>query len=186
MLSFIGASMMLPFLPMSPLQILLNNYLFEVTQTAYPGDNVDKENLRIPHRWDIRFLVKFMLFFGTIAAFFNFLMFGILWFLFQGNVNVSLFQTGWFIETLFAELLLIFAIRTKKVPFLRSFPSKPLLALIGGILVLVLLLPFTPLAPILQLARLPILFYPTMFLVVLCFLSITWYLKNWFFEQIKK
>jgi len=181
MISFIGASIFLPFLPMSPLQILLNNYLFELTQTAYPNDNVDKENLRKPHHWHIRVLVKFMLIFGTIAALFNFFMFWILWNFFGGNVDVSFFQTGWFIETLFAEILLIFAIRTKKIPFKKSSPSKILLALVIGALVFALVLLYTPLARVLELARMPLAFYPVMLAVVFAFLGSVWYLKNLFF-----
>ena len=186
MISFIGASIFLPFLPMSPLQILFNNYLYELTQTAYPSDNVDKENLRKPHRWKIRSLVEFMLLFGMIFAIFNFIMFGLLWFVFGGNVDVSIFQTGWFMETMFAEMLLIFAIRTKKSLFKKSRPSNLLIAVIGAALCLALVLPFTPIAGPLQFSRMPGLFYPAMLITVFIFLAIVWRLKNGFFGYIKE
>ena len=186
MISFIGGALFLPFLPMSPLQVLLNNYLFEVTQTAYPSDNVDKENLRVPHRWKIRSLVKFMILFGAIFAIFNFITFWILWFVFGGNVNVAIFQTGWFIETLFAEILLIFVIRTKKIPFKKSEPSKFLVGMVGCVLALVLVLPFTPLAPILRLSHMPALFYLLMCILVCTFLTMVWFVKNWFLKRVEE
>jgi len=186
MISFIGTSLFLPFMAMSPIQILLNNYLFEVTQTAYPGDNVDKENLRVPHHWHIRSLVKFMIVFGGIAALFNFLMFRILWSFFGGAVDVALFQTGWFIETLFAEVLLILAIRTKKVPFRKSRPSKLLFSVIVSALIVALILPFSPIASALELTKMPVFFYPVMLAVVFSFLATVWYLKKWFFEYVEE
>jgi len=121
MLSMVGAALFLPFLPMLPVQVLLNNSLYDLSQVAIPTDSVDDDYLRTPQKWDIRFLQKFMLVFGVLSTLFDFATFFVLYKVF--NLPVETFQTAWFLESLATQVLVIYIIRTKKTPFLQSRPS---------------------------------------------------------------
>ncbi len=178
MVTTIGASLVLPFLPMHPVQLLLNNYLYEVGQTAIPSDNVDSDYVKKPRKWRISSLVNFMTFLGPLSSIFDFIMFGILWWVFHAYANESIFQTGWFIQTMLAQVLLIFFIRTKKIPFLESRPSAFLVLMSIIILGIVLVLPFTSLAAPLHLVIMPWTFYPVVALIVLTYLMVVWFTKN--------
>ena len=122
MISMTGASLFLPFLPMLPIQILLNNFLYDVSQVAIPTDNVDADYLKTPKGWDIRSVRRFMLIFGPISSFFDFLTYGVLLFVF--HASQKFFHTGWFLESLCTQTFIIYIIRTSKVPFLESRPSR--------------------------------------------------------------
>lgn len=134
------ASVALPFLPMTPVQILLNNTLYDFSQLTIPGDRVDPDSLLKPRHWDIGFIKKYMLFFGPISSLFDFITFGFLLLVFK--LGESGFQTGWFLESLVTQVLVIFVIRTAKFPFSKSKPSKSLIVssvlVISGALALVL------------------------------------------------
>jgi Mg2+-importing ATPase len=125
MFSMIGASLFLPFFPMLPGQILVNNFLYDSSQLAIPSDKVDAEYLRKPKHWDIKFIKKFMIVFGPISSFFDIMTFIVLYYFF--HFEGSLFQTGWFIESLATQTLVVYIIRTRKIPFIQSSPSKGLL-----------------------------------------------------------
>ena len=125
MFSVAGASVFLPFLPMLPAQILLNNLIYDVSQFTIPMDNVDPEDIRTPRRLRIGFIKKCMLVFGPLSSLFDFLTFGVLFLVFR--LGDGPFQTGWFMESLATQTLVIYVIRTRKLPFLRSRPSGPLL-----------------------------------------------------------
>ncbi|MDX6353670.1 MAG: P-type Mg2+ transporter, partial [Streptomyces sp.] len=134
MFSAAGASIFLGFLPMLPSQILLNNLLYDTSQLAIPTDNVDDEQLRKPSHWDIAFIRRFMLFFGPVSSLFDVLTFWVMLHVF--HAGPALFRSGWFVESLATQTLVIFAIRTRRIPFLRSRPSRPLvLAAFGAVLV---------------------------------------------------
>ena len=120
MFSMAGASLVLPFLPMLPVQILLNNLLYDLSETPIPMDEVDPEAMALPPHWDIRFIRNFMLVLGPVSSLFDFLTFGLLLLVF--GAGQALFQTGWFIESLATQVLVIFVIRTRRNP-LRSRPS---------------------------------------------------------------
>ena len=152
MFSMAGASVFLPFLPMLPTQILLNNFMYDFSQITIPTDNVDEEFLRKPKHWDIGLIRKFMLFIGPISSIFDFLTFFVLLRFF--HANVTLFHTGWFVESLATQTLVIFVIRTARNP-LRSRPSTPLSLTTVMIVVAGALLPFSPLAGILGFVPLP-------------------------------
>ena len=122
MISMTGASLFLPFLPMLPIQILLNNFLYDVSQVAIPTDKVDDDYLKTPKRWDIAALWKFMLIFGPISSLFDFLTFGILLYVF--HASQEFFHTGWFLESLCTQTFIIYIIRTAKIPFVESRPSR--------------------------------------------------------------
>jgi len=161
MFSMAGASLFLPFLPMLPTQILLNNFLYDLAQVAIPTDRVDQTYIQKPHRWDIRLIRNFMLYIGPISSIYDFLTFYVLLKVF--HASEQLFHTGWFVESLATQTLVIFVIRTAGNPS-RSRPSAALtattllVALVGG------LLPFTPLASWLGFTPLPAAFF--LFLIV--------------------
>jgi len=152
MFSMAGASLFLPFLPMLPTQILLNNFMYDLSQLTIPTDNVDDEYLRKPQHWDISLIRKFMVFIGPISSIFDFLTFYVMLHFFRADQ--VLFHTGWFVESLATQTLVLFVIRTSQNP-LRSRPSQPLTATVLVIVAAGILLPFTPLASPLGFAPLP-------------------------------
>jgi Mg2+-importing ATPase len=161
MFSMAGASLFLPFLPMLPTQILLNNFLYDLAQLTIPTDNVDKAYLRRPQRWDIRLIRNFMLFIGPISSIYDFLTFFVLLYVF--HAGEQLFHTGWFVESLATQTLVLFVIRTMKNPF-RSRPSPALTATTVAIVILGLLIPFSPIGRSLGFTPLPKLYF--MFLAI--------------------
>ncbi|HSX24946.1 MAG TPA: magnesium-translocating P-type ATPase [Candidatus Andersenbacteria bacterium] len=156
MVSMAGASLFLPFLPMLPVQILLNNLLYDFSELAVPGDTVDEEYIRSPKKWDIRFIRKFMLTFGPISSLIDFCTFGILLFIFHSNQ--AMFQTGWFVESLVTQSIIIFSIRTRIVPFFASASSKLLASTSIGIAIIALIIPYTPLAHVFGFRSMPFVF----------------------------
>jgi P-type Mg2+ transporter len=144
MFSAAGASFFLPFLPMTPVQILLTNGLYDISQTGIPSDNVDPESLLKPRHWNIDFIKNYMIFFGPLSSVFDFATFGVMLFVF--HARDSLFQTGWFIESIATEILIVFVIRTARTPFFLSKPSKWLFTTCTFLTILGIALPFTPLA----------------------------------------
>ncbi len=151
-LSMAAASLFLPFLPMLPTQILLNNLLYDVGQLTIPTDNVDEVYLEKPQRWNINLIRNFMVFIGPISSLFDFLTFYVLLHFF--HTSEAQFHTGWFVESLATQTLVLFVIRTSKNP-LRSRPSGPLLATCLGVVAIGICLPFSPLAGVLGFTRLP-------------------------------
>ena len=152
MFSMAGASLFLPFLPMLPTQILLNNFLYDVSQLAIPTDNVDDAYLQKPQRWDISLIRNFMLFIGPISSIFDFLTFYVLLHVF--HASETQFHTGWFVESLSTQTLVLFVIRTSKNP-LRSRPSGPLTATCLAVVAIGIYLPFSPFAAVLGFTPLP-------------------------------
>jgi P-type Mg2+ transporter len=153
MFSAAGASLFLTFLPMLPSQILLNNLLYDTSQLAIPTDNVDEEQLRRPSHWDIAFIRRFMIYFGPLSSVFDFVTFGVmLWVFHSGPAQ---FRSGWFVESLATQTLVIFAIRTRRIPFFRSHPSLPLTLAALAVVTVGALLPATPLAHTLGFQPLP-------------------------------
>ena len=153
MFSAAGASLFLSFLPMLPSQILLNNLLYDTSQLAIPTDHVDEEQLRRPSHWDIRFIRRFMVFFGPLSSVFDFVTFGVMLWVFHSGADQ--FRSGWFVESLATQTLVIFAIRTRRIPFFRSHPSLPLTLGALGVVTVGALLPATPLASALGFSPLP-------------------------------
>jgi Mg2+-importing ATPase len=150
--SMAGASLFLPFLPMLPTQILLNNFLYDLAQITIPTDNVDITYLIKPQRWDMGVIRNFMVFIGPISSIFDFLTFYVLLHFFRASQ--AQFHTGWFVESLATQTLVVFIIRTSKNP-LRSRPSGPLLATCLAVVAIGMYLPFSPLASVLGFTPLP-------------------------------
>jgi Mg2+-importing ATPase len=157
MASAAGASLFLSFLPMLPSQILLNNLLYDTSQLAIPTDGVDAEQVRRPAHWDIAFIRRFMLFFGPLSSVFDALTFVVL--LTVLNAGPAEFRSGWFVESLATQTLVIFAVRTRRVPFFRSRPAMPLLLAALGVVTIGAVLPATSLARALGFTPLPAAFY---------------------------
>ena len=128
MFSVLGASIILPFMPMAPIQVLTNNLLYDFSQTTISTDNVDVDYLQVPPKWDIGNITKFMLFIGPISSIFDYVTYFTMLYVFAAWDNPSLFQTGWFVESLLTQTLIIHIIRTAKVPFFESRASPALIA----------------------------------------------------------
>jgi P-type Mg2+ transporter len=154
MFSMAAASLFLPFLPMLPTQILLNNFLYDSSQISIPGDNVDSALLQRPKRWQIGFILRFMTIIGPISSIYDFLTFGILFWGFHASDNAPLFHTGWFVESLATQTLVVFVIRTAGNP-LKSRPSRSLLISVGVAVAIAVALPYTPLGTLLRFVPLP-------------------------------
>ena len=184
MFSAAGASLFLNFLPMLPTQILLNNLLYDVSEMTIPTDNVDEEMLRRPSAWDTRFIRRFMAFFGPISSIYDFLTFGVMLFVF--HAGESLFQTGWFVESLATQSLVIFVIRTRRIPFTRSRPSAPLFATTVAVATLGAILPFTPLASVLGFTPLPAAFMGILLVMIVTYLLLVDLGKRVFFRGERK
>jgi P-type Mg2+ transporter len=170
MASAAGASLFLTFLPMLPSQILLNNLLYDTSQLAIPTDTVDEEQLRKPSHWDIGFIRRFMLYFGPLSSVFDFVTFGVMLWVF--HAGPAQFRTGWFVESLATQTLVIFAIRTRRIPFFRSHPSLPLTLAALGVVTVGTLLPATPLARTLGFQPLPAGFFAALAGMVIAYLAL--------------
>lgn len=180
MFSMAGGSLFLPFLPMLSTQILLNNMLYDISEIPIPMDNVDEEYLMRPRQWDITFVRKFMLIIGPISSIFDFLTFFVMIKVFQAGE--ALFHTGWFIESLATQVLVIFIIRTRKNP-LKSRPN-PLLTVCSLLVVaLAVLLPFTPLGRFLGFVAPPPLFFFILSCMVIMYLLLVEAVKQWFYRR---
>ncbi|HEY5051100.1 MAG TPA: cation transporting ATPase C-terminal domain-containing protein, partial [Acidothermaceae bacterium] len=167
-------------LPMLPSQILLNNMLYDSSQLAIPTDNVDEEQLRRPSHWDIGFIRRFMIFFGPLSSVFDFVTFGVmLWVFHSGPAQ---FRSGWFVESLATQTLVIFAIRTRRIPFFRSHPSLPLTLSALAVVAVGAALPATPLAHTLGFQPLPGGFFVALAGMVVCYLALIEVGKRYFYR----
>jgi len=170
MLSMAGAALLLPFLPMTPGQILLNNLIYDASQTALPTDAVDPEVEAKPARWDIHGVEHFMLVFGPISSVFDFVTFGLLLLVLGSNERA--FHTGWFIESLFTQILVVLVIRTQRSPFWHSRPSRELVVAIVAALAAAVLIPASPLGALLEFAGLPPLYWVLLAGIVVAYLAL--------------
>ena len=183
MFSVLGASLFLPFLPMAPIQVLTNNLLYDFSQTAIPTDNVDEEYLAQPRRWDISNVFKFMVFIGPISSIFDYATYAMMLFVFDCWNNPSLFQTGWFVESLLTQTLIIHIIRTARIPFIESRASAPLITTTIIICCVGIALPFTGAGAALGFVPLPRLYWPLVFGMLLTYSMLTHLVKVWFVRR---
>jgi Mg2+-importing ATPase len=185
MFSVLGASMLLPFLPMKPLQVLTNNLLYDFSQVPIPTDEVDPEFIARPRAWSMNELTRFIIFMGPVSSIFDYTTFAIMWWLFGANdvAHASLFQTGWFVESLLTQTLIIHIIRTNRIPFFQSRASWPLTVTTAIIMAVGRWLPFSPLAEPLGLTGLPPLYWPILVLTLLCYSVLTQLTKQWLLRK---
>jgi Mg2+-importing ATPase len=200
MFSVLAASAFLPFLPMQSLQLILLNLVYDICCTAIPWDNVDREFLQKPKQWDASSIGRFMIWMGPTSSVFDILTYLILYFLIcpaicggqmfhqitnpaMRSLFIAVFQSGWFVESMWTQTLVIHMIRTPKIPFLQSHASAPVLIMGGCGIVLLTMLPFTPLAPALGLAALPSTFFAWLLLIVLCYMLLATVIKNLYIKK---
>lgn len=176
------ASFFLPFFPMAPLQILLANSIYDVSQMTLPSDNVDPEALLKPRHWNIAFIKRYMLFFGPLSSIFDFLTFGVLWWAY--NARGALFQTGWFIESVATQILVVFIIRTSRRPFFFSKPSNWLVISSLTMIAVAILLPFSPLAMFFGFRPLAGVELITLFAIVVVYLLLVEFFKVKFLKRV--
>jgi Mg2+-importing ATPase len=185
MFSMVGAVLWLPFLPMLPLHILIQNLLYDLSQIAIPFDRVDREYLARPRKWQVRDIGRFMLFIGPVSSVFDFTTFAILWFVLGANTvgQQSLFQSGWFIEGLLSQTLIIHMIRTSRVPFVQSWAALPLTLLTLIIMAVGIYIPFSPLGETIGLVPLPLSYFPWLVATLLSYCVLTQIIKAWYIRK---
>ena len=180
--SVVVASAFLPFLPMLPLHLLVQNLFYDISQVGIPFDNVDKELLEKPQHWKPELLSRFMIFFGPISSIFDITTYCLLWFVFGFNTldQQTLFQSGWFIEGLLSQTLIVHMIRTRKIPFFQSVPGWPLLMMTILVMGLGVLLPMSPFAHYFKLQALPLDYFPWLAGILLGYVTLTQAMKGIF------
>lgn len=192
MFSVVGASVFVPFLPMAPLQILANNLLYDISQAAIPTDDVDPEQVDKPRPWDIKQLTRFIVFIGPCSSIFDYTTYFMMLYIFNcWNTSTpeaaahseSLFQTGWFVESLLTQTLIIHIIRTNKIPFLQSRSSWPVLVMSLVIMAIGIAIPFSPLGDYLGFTKLPLLYWPLLAISLLCYVVLTQLVKMWLLRK---
>lgn len=183
--SVLAASIFLPFLPMLPIQLLAQNFLYDISQTAIPWDNMDEEFLEKPRKWSANDIRRFMLYIGPLSSIFDIVTFLILWYIFKANAveYASLFQTGWFVEGLLSQVLIVHAIRTRKIPFVESCGALPLLFMTGIIVVFTLALPATKLGGMIGLVELPNSYFPILAAVLFSYLVLVQMVKKYYIKK---
>jgi Mg2+-importing ATPase len=185
MFSMLGASAFLPFLPMLPVQILVQNLLYDVSQVSIPWDRMDEDFIEKPKKWDASGIKRFMLYIGPISSIFDYAMFAVMFFVFKANspAHQSLFQSGWFIEGLLSQTLIVHMIRTRKIPFIQSWATTPVVALTSLIMVIGILIPFSPFAGALKMEQLPLSYFPWLIGILGCYCLLTQYVKGWYIKR---
>jgi Mg2+-importing ATPase len=180
MFSMAGASLILPFLPLLAPQVLLENFLSDIPSTTIAGDNVDPEMVEKPHRWNTKFIRDYMVLFGLVSSVFDFLTFGTLLFLFRASPEV--FRTGWFIESLLTELVIVLVIRTRHV-FFRSRPGKLLLVVTLIFIGITLVIPYLPFISVFGFVPLPVPILLTMLGLTMLYVVATELAKKYFYSR---
>jgi len=185
MFSVLGASAFLPFIPMAPIQVLTNNLLYDFSQVPIPIDSVDEEQVARPRPWNIDEIKRFILFIGPISSIFDYTTFFVMLWVFNcwDPSRASVFQTGWFVESLMTQTLIIHVIRTNKIPFIQSRASWPLTLTTLSIMALGAWLPYSPLGPPLGLTRLPQMYWPILMATLLAYVCLTQVIKVWLLRR---
>jgi len=203
MFSYVGGSLMFPFLPMLPLQVLTNNLLYDFSQVPIPTDNVGPQQTAKPRPWNMGEITKFIMFIGPISSVFDYTTFAVMWFIFKcshvmvtpelvahfGNEAVNhtyaaaLFQTGWFVESIMTQTLIIHVIRTNLIPFIQSRSSWQLSMTTLLIMAIGAYLPYSPLARSLGFVPLPPLYWLILLATLFCYVGLTQVVKTWLIRK---
>ena len=183
--SVLVASAFIPFLPMLPIHLLVQNLLYDISQIAIPFDNVDDELLKKPQRWQPGDVGRFMVFFGPISSVFDITTFAMMWFVFSANTvaEQTLFQSGWFVVGLLTQTLIVHMIRTPKIPFIQSRAATPLIVMTGIIMAVGIFLPMGPLAHYFKLQALPPLYFVFLPMILLAYMGLTQAMKGIFVRR---
>jgi len=185
MFSVVGASSFLPFVPMAPIQILTNNLLYDFSQVPIPTDEVDAELIAKPRPWSMNEILRFILFIGPMSSIFDYTTYFMMLYIFHcwNPASAPLFHTGWFVESLLTQTLIIHVIRTNHIPFIQSRASWPLILTTGAIMAIGMWLPASPFGPPLGLTPLPALYWPLLLLTLLCYVALTHGMKVWLLRR---
>ncbi|MBE5318126.1 magnesium-translocating P-type ATPase [Pedobacter sp. MR2016-19] len=185
MFSMLGASAFLPFLPMLPVQILIQNLLYDVSQISIPWDKMDDDFIKEPKKWDASGIRRFMLYIGPISSIFDYAMFAVMFFVFKANSpqHQQLFQSGWFIEGLLSQTLIVHMIRTRKIPFIQSWATTPVVVLTSLIMVIGIFIPFSPFAASLKMEPLPITYFPWLIGILAAYCVLTQFIKTLYIKK---
>ncbi len=183
--SILGASAFLPFLPMLPIQLLFQNLLYDFSQISLPWDKMDEDFLESPKKWEPKGILRFMIYIGPISSIFDYALFVVMFFVFKANSpnHQDLFQTGWFVLGLLSQTLIVHMIRTKKIPFIQSWASAPVVAMTSLIMVIGVIIPFTPLAAVLSMVPLPFAYFPWLIGLLVAYSLLTQVVKNWYIRR---
>ncbi len=183
--SVLGASVILPFLPMQPIHILVQNLLYDLSQTMIPFDDVDKEFTEKPRKWDASGIARFMFFIGPISSIFDYTTFAVMWYVFGANseAHQALFQSGWFVEALLSQTLIVHLIRTQKIPFLQSVASLPLILTTSVIAAVGIFVPFSRLGAMIDLAPLPPQYFGWLIATLVSYSILSQLIKVWFIRK---
>ena len=168
------------FLPMLPLQLLVQNLLYDIAQTAIPFDNVDVEALAGPQRWNPEEIGRFMVWFGPVSSVFDIATFALMWFAFSANTPAeqTLFQSGWFVESLLSQALIVHLIRTRQIPFLQSRSSAPLLFTTAAVMATGVFFAMGPFAGYFKMQALPPMFFAYLFFILLAYVGLAQTMKT--------
>lgn len=185
MFSVMFASAFLPFLPMMPIHLLIQNLLYDISQTTIPFDRMDPEFLRKPRRWDASDLKRFMIYIGPISSIFDIVTYLVMWHVFGCNnpEHQSLFQSGWFIEGLLSQTLIVHMIRTRKIPFIQSRATWPVIGMTTLVMVIGIVIPFTSFGASIGLQALPLSYFPWLVGILLSYCVLTQLVKNWYIRK---
>lgn len=185
MFSVMFASAFLPFLPMMPIHLLIQNLLYDISQTTIPFDRMDPEFLRRPRRWDASDLKRFMIYIGPISSIFDIVTYLVMWHVFGCNSpeHQSLFQSGWFIEGLLSQTLIVHMIRTRKIPFIQSRATWPVIGMTTLVMVIGIVIPFTSFGASIGLQALPLSYFPWLVGILLSYCVLTQLVKNWYIRK---
>ena len=188
MFSVMAASAFLPFLPMLPIHLLIQNLLYDISQTAIPFDRMDADYLRRPRKWDASDLSRFMIFIGPISSVFDIATYLVMWYVFgcDSSAHQSLFQSGWFVEGLLSQTLIVHMIRTRRIPFVQSRASWQVSMMTLLIVTVGILIPFTPLGGAIGLKPLPLAYFPWLLGILLSYCVLTQIVKNWYVRRFVK
>ena len=185
MFSVMFASAFLPFLPMMPIHLLIQNLLYDISQTTIPFDRMDPEFLRKPRKWDVSDLKRFMIYIGPISSIFDIVTYLVMWHVFGCNSpeHQSLFQSGWFIEGLLSQTLIVHMIRTRKIPFIQSRATWPVIGMTTLVMVIGIVIPFTSFGASIGLQALPLSYFPWLVGILLSYCVLTQLVKNWYIRK---
>lgn len=185
MFSVIFASAFLPFLPMMPIHLLIQNLLYDISQTTIPFDRMDPEFLKKPRKWDASDLSRFMIYIGPISSIFDIATYLVMWYVFSCNSpeHQTLFQTGWFVEGLLSQTLIVHMIRTRKIPFIQSRATWPVMGMTLLIMAVGILIPFTAFGRSIGLQALPLSYFPWLIGILLSYCILTQVVKNWYIRK---
>jgi len=180
--SVLVASAFIPFLPMLPMHLLLQNLLYDISQIAIPFDKVDEELVKEPQRWNPGDIGRFMLFFGPVSSIFDISTYFVMWYVFGANTpeHQTLFQSGWFIEGLMTQTLVVHMIRTQKIPFIQSRPGTALLITTGLIMAVGIFIPMGPFAQYFKLQALPLGYFPILLVILVGYMVLTQVMKRYY------